>query len=264
MEAKVKHLLEKYNSGNASAEEVKLLESYIEQGEVQISDLTPLQAVGKSFGELEEPTPSGEMTANFYKQLSEVKSRKSSRHNVLVWLQSLWAQQPGYQWAYTLVILAVGLTAGYLLRPSGAEGKTEIQELSAEVTEMKEMMMLSLLEKESTSDRLKAVNLTSELPDVSGKVTSALFKTLNTDPNVNVRLATIEALYPYASHPEVRKGLVKSISKQDSPLVQMALAELMVALQEKSSIKELERLLDKEETPSEVKDKIQESIKVLI
>ena len=125
-------------------------------------------------------------------------------------------------------------------------------------------MMLSLLEKESATERLKAVSLTSNIEQASERVTDALIKVLNTDPNVNVRLATLEALMAYASNPEVRIELVKSIASQNSPLVQLALAELMVALHEKSSVNELKKIIEGKATPIEVREKLKESIDVLI
>ena len=78
--------------------------------------------------------------------------------------------------------------------------------LTHEVGELKEMVMLSLLEKESASDRLRAVSLTSEMNQVSDNVSKALFMTLNSDPNVNVRLAALEALIPFVSQGGVREG----------------------------------------------------------
>ena len=72
---------------------------------------------------------------------------------------------------------------------------------------------------------------------------TALLSTLNNDPNVNVRLATLEALAPLADDPAVRLGLVHSLTRQDSPLVQSALADVMVQLQERRSVKPLRELL---------------------
>ena len=51
---------------------------------------------------------------------------------------------------------------------------------------------------------------------------------------------------------------------QESPLVQLNLAELMAAIQEKKSVSELQKLVDSDNTPKEVKDKIRKSIAVLI
>jgi hypothetical protein len=124
--------------------------------------------------------------------------------------------------------------------------------------------MLSMLEKESATERLKAVSLSSDMNQVSKKVTSALFKALNGDENVNVRLAALDVLMNYAKDGDVRAELIKSISVQDSPLVQVALAELMVTLQERKSVTELKKLLKNDKTPKEVKGKIEKSISVLI
>ena len=96
------------------------------------------------------------------------------------------------------------------------------------------------------------------------KVTGALIRTLNQDENVNVRLAALEALKPYATDSSVREALIRSIAKQESPLVQVSLAELMVALQEKGAATEFEKLVESGNIPAEVKEKLRESIKVLI
>jgi DNA polymerase III delta subunit len=98
----------------------------------------------------------------------------------------------------------------------------------------------------------------------SEKVTNALFATLNHDENVNVRLAALEALKSYSKGSAVRAKLIESIIIQDSPLVQMALAELMVSIQEKKSVEALKKVMQSDKTPKEVKSKISESIKVLI
>ena len=164
--------------------------------------------------------------------------------------------------ALASVILFLGFAGGYWFqRPSGGG---DVAALTEEVSELKEMMMLSLLEKESATDRLRAVSLTSELGKASDKVTNALFSTLNNDPNVNVRLAALEALIPFTSDSKVREGLVRSIAFQDSPLVQVNLAELMAAMQEKKSVSELKKLAESDRTPKEVKEKIKKSIEVLI
>ncbi|HNP08876.1 MAG TPA: HEAT repeat domain-containing protein, partial [Cyclobacteriaceae bacterium] len=88
--------------------------------------------------------------------------------------------------------------------------------------------------------------------------------TLNEDGNVNVRLAALDALRPYVRESNVREAIIRSIASQSSPMVQVALAELMVELQEKKSVKELRKLLEEEATPKDVKQRIEESIQVLI
>ena len=91
-----------------------------------------------------------------------------------------------------------------------------------------------------------------------------MIKTLNNDENVNVRLAALEALKPYGNNSEVRQELIRAIGNQESPLVQIALADLMASLQEKSSVREFDKLLKDSRTPGEVKERIRRSIEVLI
>ncbi len=72
-----------------------------------------------------------------------------------------------------------------------------------------------------------------------------------------------EALTQYAGDASVREGLVKSLALQDSPMVQVALADVMVKLQEKRSVKALKTLLQKEDLNDLVKVKIEQTIKDL-
>jgi HEAT repeat protein len=129
---------------------------------------------------------------------------------------------------------------------------------------MKEVMMLSLLNDPSASQRMRAVSYTDEISNVDLKVIGALFTTLNGDPNVNVRLATLDALVKLADEPKVREGLVRSIDLQESPLMQTAIADAMVKLQEKSSVVSLKRLLSKKDLNQMVKVNIEKSIQKLI
>lgn len=94
----------------------------------------------------------------------------------------------------------------------------------------------------------------------NGEVTDALFITLNNDQSTNVRLAALATLSEYAKDPAIREGLVKSITQQKSPLVQVALAELMVQLQESQAIKEFEPILNAENTPDDVKTALRQNL----
>jgi hypothetical protein len=46
--------------------------------------------------------------------------------------------------------------------------------------------------------------------------------------------------------------------------VQISLAELMAALQEKSALKEFEKIVESDNTPADVKKRIKENLEVLI
>lgn len=256
----IKELIARYNSGAASPHDVKEIEKLIENGVLSISDLDDLKVLENQILNLDAPVPPLSMDDNFYHMLA--KEKRNARG--FEWRKFFSLPELLPRMAFAAVTLIIGLAGGYFLRTPDKQSGSQIEMLSEQVTQLKEMMMLTLLEKESASDRLKAVSLSSELDQASEKVTSALLQTLNSDENVNVRLAALEALRPYAKDSDVRQEIIRSIGKQQSPLVQVALAELMVELQDKSSVKELEKILHNERTPRDVKKKIEQSIDVLI
>ena len=56
------------------------------------------------------------------------------------------------------------------------------------------------------------------------------------------------------------QGLVQSILEQDSPLVQSALADVMLKLQEKRAVKSFKKLLKQKDLNGMVKTKIEQTI----
>jgi hypothetical protein len=128
---------------------------------------------------------------------------------------------------------------------------------------MRELIMLSLINEPVATQRLKAVNLAMDAQNVDDKVIHALLNTLNTDENVNVRLAAVEVLLRYTGNPVVRQGLVEAIPNQKNATIQYALAEVMVIIHEKKSVEKLQELLNQENVEEGVKDKIKESIQKL-
>jgi hypothetical protein len=255
----IKELVARFNAGLADSTEVKAIERLIESGEIELAQLHDLTKLNEQILSIDAGSPTIRLDHQFYAALTQEKNTQVSKTISI----------PKFEWgnlfprlALAALLLVAGFSGGYFLK-SPSEDKS-VKQLTQQVSELREVMMLSMLEKESATERLKAVSLSSDMSQVSKKVTSALFKTLNGDENVNVRLAALDVLMNYAKDGEVREGLIKSISVQDSPLVQVALAELMVTLQERKSVTELKKLLKNDKTPKEVKGKIEKSISVLI
>ena len=130
------------------------------------------------------------------------------------------------------------------------------------------MVALSLLEKGSASERLQGVAFSRDslgslgagrgaLPgpddqgdqgqggqrDQSEQVVAALFTRLLEDPNVNVRLAALEALRPTANRADHRGRLVAAVSRQESPLVALSLIDLLIESGTPAARHDLEQLL---------------------
>jgi hypothetical protein len=222
-------------------------------------------------GEIPQPEPSESMRSEFEAILSNYKEKIIVRRNpVAEWINMIreyWSLKAQPRLAFSMLLLVFGLVAGYLLhRPAqtATAYNRQIDSLSSQVLEMKQLMMLSLLQDPSASQRIRAVSYTEDMSTVNIKVIDALLTTLNEDPNVNVRLATLEALGKMAGEPRVREGLVRSIDLQDSPVMQSAIADIMVRLQEKSSVQPLQKLLTRKDLNKMVKIKIENTIQKLI
>jgi hypothetical protein len=203
--------------------------------------------------DLQDPEPSVQVKADF-----KAKEKKPVFRD-RVWS---WLLQPRLPLAYGLIILLC-IGGAYLLGRSNKQGQ-EVQELHTVVQKQKQTMMLAMLDNPLASERMKAVSYTNDLKKVDDKVIDALFTTLNNDPNVNVRLSALEALAALGNHPEVRTGLIKSITTQDSPIIQLAIADVMLKLQEKRSVGSFRELLKQKGLEDEVKQKVKETITKLI
>jgi hypothetical protein len=255
---RIQELIFKLNAQQLNAHEQMEIERLIESGKLDLDELESIHSLDATLNKITYPEPSPDLDDRFYQMLS--LERKTG--NSFSWSEFFSWSFLAPKLALASVALVIGIGVGYFLKP--ATDPQQMTVLSQQVTDLKEMMMLSLLEKESATERLKAVNLTQDMNDASSKVTGALLETLNEDENVNVRLAALEALKPYARNGVVREALIRSIAKQSSPLVQVGLAELMAELHERSSVKELEKIIQSDETPADVKNRIKESIKILI
>lgn len=234
-------------------------------------ELDELQQVWQRLGNSPTPQPTEQLRPAFYAMLSEFKQEVATTQPS-VWkilgakFEQFWKPQMVSRLAYGVLLVGAGLVAGYWFtarQGSEVAYQQQINTLSAEVQEMRQMMLLSLIENPSATERLRAVSYTNEMDQVDNRVVEALLTTLNNDDNVNVRLVTLEALAELAQNPHVREGLVHSLTRQESPLVQVALADVMVKLQEKRSIKVFKQLLRKDDLNTLVKSKIEQTIKDL-
>jgi HEAT repeat protein len=244
------------------------LNDALHTGEVDAGQVAELQAFHTRLESLPMPEPAPRLRSNFYQMLAREKQKQEAKNAWRQRLQNLYAgllqAMPLGKLAYSLVVLVLGAALGYHYQQTRSAENEKLAALTSEMQQMKKVMMLTLLEQPSATDRLKAVNLTSDMATADTKVIKSLLQTLQHDPSVNVRLAAIEALYQHAGNPLVREGLVQSIARQDSPLVQLALADVMLALQEKESVKQLQQLLKKEDLNEAVKTKVEQTIRVLI
>ena len=263
-------------AGTLPAEQHWLLEKHLSQCPACRQELAAAQALWTGLGQLPTPEPSEQLRPAFYSMLAEFQAQEQRRQrwSVAGWLEQLrewW--QPAYarRLAYGLLLLLIGVVGGYALRlrPTPPDGELAARTEqpappdAAPVTTTEQRQVLHMLADPSAVQRLRAVSYAQEVAPTNEHVVVALLSTLNQDPNVNVRLAALDVLSGFSQDPVVRQGLVHSLPRQDSPVVQAAMADVLVQLQGHGAKKPLQQLLQQNDLNEQVKDKVEQSLQTL-
>ena len=90
------------------------------------------------------------------------------------------------------------------------------------------MLAMSLIQQQSASDRLRGVDWSNRIDQPGTDIVAALVDTLLHDPNVNVRLAAVDALKRFSRQDDVREGMARALSDRTSPLLQIAVIDFLV------------------------------------
>ncbi|HXB69009.1 MAG TPA: HEAT repeat domain-containing protein [Candidatus Acidoferrales bacterium] len=156
---------------------------------------------------------------------------------------------PVWQVAMAACLLVGGVFLGrFESRPQpglpgfGAAPNSEVAQLKGEVESLRQLVALSMLQQQSPSARLRGVSYSEAMSQPDQQVEQALLYAVNHDSNVNVRLSAVDALQKFAGSPGVIGAMVQAIPVQDSPLVQIALIDMLVQVNAKTETPALVRL----------------------
>lgn len=167
--------------------------------------------------------------------------------------------------AACIVLIAAGVVIGSVVTADKKRNATgeQMAALQTEVKEMKETMMLTLLNDESASERIKAVTYVEQMNNPGDDVIKALIKTLNLDQNVNVRLAALNTVSRFSSNQLVRDSLVNALRQQKEPIIQIVLINILTDKKESKAIGPLKEILSDKSTLAPVKDAASKGLKIL-
>jgi hypothetical protein len=259
-----------YLAGNLDGAARAALEHHLEECAACREEHHSLGGLWTRLSSLPEATLSPDADRRFHAMLAAYRSgldqktsRRRPRFNLADWIQRVWPTQPAWQWAGVLALFIIlvggGMLAGWNLRSGGmdrgAASGAAVAQLRQEILDLKGQMAIALLEQKSVSERLRGVEWTARLQPPDAQVLSALLRALDTDPNVNVRLAVVGALQPYASQTQVRQTLLSSLPRQPSPLIQVELIHMLVNLDEKGLIPVLKSMMDNQDTDTTVRER---------
>lgn len=178
--------------------------------------------------------PSTNLKNSFYKHLESTEKviPLKSKH-------TLFSIRPYLKYAAIGLIL---ITFGALIGINWAQNQQVSiinQEMLALRTEMK-----NLLKNESTSVRIKAINMSHTLEETDEEIVLVLIKTMKGDESENVRLAAIDALEKFVHHPKVRTTFLNTLNKENSDFIKIKIINVLAAIKEPSAVRYLDQIIE--------------------
>ena len=208
-----------------------------------------LQEITLKLDRLPPVAPSPRLRAQFYAML-ETHRRTADAPSPFVLMRSrldrlfsaLLPARPALQFALVCFMLAAGLVVGarYLHPAIDPATAATIEKLQNKVDTMVPLVAYSVLQQQSTTERLKTVLGTLDLKHSDQQVVNGLLTALAFDPSVNVRLSALEALYPHADQPAVRSAVTASLPREPSPLVQVTMIDFLAASHDPAAFSTIE------------------------
>jgi anti-sigma factor RsiW len=203
-------------------------------------------AVWNKLGLLPQEGPGPELRARFDAMLAAWQEARSGAPGALPppkaevswWGMGGWLRPAT---AMAVMLLVASFSAGrYGSRNENPQAAQELAAVRRELAGMRQLVVLAMLQQQSASERLQGVNWSAQQEPTDPKVLEALVHTLRYDSSVDVRLAALNALSRYGKQPMVNDGLLHALQPQQSPLVQMALIDLLVELRAKNAVQQLQ------------------------
>lgn len=250
-----------YLEGNLEQDETHEFEKSLFGDEESHKRLDEYQTVLEGMENAPEFSPSKALTEQFFETLKREKNKEEK--NPVRKIRSLWQGSPWMQVAAAVLLFFVGYFVDKRISIDDMRNQ-EIADLREEISTTKHMIMLSMLNQQSASKRIQAVNYTYDLAEADEKLLEALLHTMNFDSNLNVRMAATEALYRFANDENVRLAMISSLKKEKNPEMQIMLIDMLVELKEQKALGVIQDLARQENLMKIVKAKANEGIEVLL
>lgn len=255
IDEKYSNLITGYLQGTLTPIEQQRLNDLIDEGRIDHAEFKRLKEIYHDLGSVDIQEPAGLMKHRFNEMLETAKSVEGRPKQALFNMNSEWMMRA----AAAIILLLAGFSAGLIVK-TGSDAEIQVLAIQEEVEQIKNALVYHAYQQTSVSERIQAVGLATGIDEADDQLLMILIHTMNNDPNVNVRLASIDALNNYADQHGVRGAFVQALAVQDNPFVQLSLIDSLVELNERSAAGEMEKLLLVESTEPEVRERILEGI----
>ena len=169
----------------------------------------------KSLDEMEIPEPSPDFQKLFLQKLNRISAKESidlTRPHRHIYLKAA-------------VIAAVFIFGWFFGSMYNKSNTALLQDVQKQLDSNNNLLILTLLQQSSASDRLQAANVSYSLSIIDNQVTMALIKALENDPDPNVKIKCAEALATHLKPDTINRIFGKALDYQNEPLIQLILID---------------------------------------
>lgn len=161
-----------------------------------------------------------------------------------------------------MILVVIGtFSAGYF---TGSD-KNDTKQVLAEMENLKQQVLLAGLRDYSGPQKIEAVYNVANFSETNTDLVNALIYTLNSDKNINVRLAALNVLSGLmAKNEKVKNELINSLVIQENPLIQISLIQVLTESGIKEAKENIELISNKDDIDPNVKDYAENMIKTII
>lgn len=261
----IQDLLIEFLENNLNQEQTNEVEKHLTTCENCRNEYQLAKQFLHTINDIEDEQPSANLSMNFNQILEEEKENQRQES-----IQFKDQKQNNYKFgeflkyaAAILIIFGIGFLLGKN-SPSTNDQSMIIASLQSDLNNMKQNLTMATLKQPTSSQRLKAVNILEKQAVADDKVLSVLVQTLQSDANVNVRMAAANALTKFAQHPLVRNAYLEALKNQKEPSIQITLINILIDIQENRAKILLEEIMKEDNSLPVVKEMAKEGIKVFV
>jgi len=163
--------------------------------------------------------------------------------------------------AAVLILVFGTFAAGYFT----GSGSSNSNKMTAEINNLKQQVLLAGLRDYTGPQKIEAVYNVANTGSANADLVNALVFTLNSDKNMNVRLAALNVLSGMIeTNNTVKTELIKSLRLQDDPLLQISLIQVLTQSGVKEAKDDIELLSNKNDVDPNVKSFAKDMVKTII
>ncbi len=257
-------LLSDYLDKTLNESQMQEVTKHLQECSSCTEELAQLKILFKAFEEAEPVTvPSEKLRTRFLEQLEE---EKLGEEDVITFHAK--SAERRFPWATMFKVAAsVAIIIGAFQFGKYQQQETAnvtIAALESEGLEAKQTAMLSLMENQSASKRIKGVGYIDGFANPDESIVQALADRMQNDENANVRMTAVEALDKFTNSERVKEAYIAALKTEKDSGIQIAIIAILVRIQEKKAVAPMKKLLEREDTQPFVKEQIESLLPTFI